>query len=595
MGGRSSRSEREAPPEGSRSLFKRYFLALFLVMLVPLVSKGASDVWFGYRDQRALIEALLQRESLAAAQRIDAFLGELAGQLGWMTQLADASGTIERRRVDALRLLRQAPAVTTVSHLDPNGIETLRVSRLDLDIIDAKVSRAEEPAFLGAVGGKTYFGPVYFNRGSEPYLTMAVSGRRRDAGVAIAEVNLKFIWDVIAAIRVGNAGLAYVLDADGRLIAHPDLNLVLRGTDQAVGRNVDLIDLAALRGSTALIGREADRRLVSLSSIPGPRWIVAAEQPLSEAFAPIYAAAGRTLLMLMAGAALAAALAFLMAHRMSVPIKLLERGADEIGAGNFTHRIRIATGDELQRLADRFNKMAGDLAESKERSERISRLKRFLSPQVAELVERSGTGRTLESRQIDVVVIFCDLRRFTTFAAQAEPKEVMRVLEEYYARLGPIIIRYEATQTCFSGDGLMMLLNAPFPCHEPARHAARMATEMQAAVQDQAMQWRARGYGIGFGIGMAEGPATVGQIGYESRTDYTAIGSVVNLASRLCSTARDGEILIDAQAASSIGDALPLQLLPPQRIKGFEGEIDVYTLSNATCQLSRNEIPATPP
>src|SRR5690606_32709348 len=150
------------------------------------------------------------------------------------------------------------------------------------------------------------------------------------------------------------------------------------------------------------------------------------------------------------------------------PIALLEEGARQIGAGNFTHRIAIATGDELERLADRFNHMASELAESQERSQRIARLKRFLPPQVAELVERTRRDAMLESQRVDVVAVFCDLRDFTAFAATAEPDAVMTLLAEYHQALGPIITRYEATQTNFSGDGMMMLLNAPLPCPDPA-------------------------------------------------------------------------------------------------------------------------------
>jgi class 3 adenylate cyclase len=172
------------------------------------------------------------------------------------------------------------------------------------------------------------------------------------------------------------------------------------------------------------------------------------------------------------------------------------------------------------------------------------------------------------------------LRNFTAFSARSEPELIMGVLSDYYGALGPIITKYEATQTCFSGDGLMMLVNAPVPCEEPALHAVNMSIEMQAAVQRLAADWRRSGYGIGFGIGLAKGPATVGRIGYESRLDYTAIGHVVNLASRLCSMATDGQILTDAVAAAEVRDRVTLVSLGSHQLRGIEDRVEVHAVAD---------------
>ena len=221
--------------------------------------------------------------------------------------------------------------------------------------------------------------------------------------------------------------------------------------------------------------------------------------------------------------------------------------------------------------------MAGDLAVSQERSERIARLKRFLAPQVAELVEKAGDESVLAGQRAEVVVVFCDLRGFTAFSARTQPEEIMEVLGDYYEVLGSIITRYEATLTSFAGDGLMVLVNAPVPCAEPALRAVEMALDMQEAVQSLIAGWRARGYTIGFGVGLAMGPATVGRIGYESRVEYTAIGNAVNLASRLCSAAEDGQILIDPVLAEAVGDRFPLAALGTRRFKGFDKDLAVFS------------------
>src|SRR5258708_15144177 len=157
--------------------------------------------------------------------------------------------------------------------------------------------------------------------------------------------------------------------------------------------------------------------------------------------------------------------------------------------------------------------MAAELAISQERSERIARLKRFLAPQVAELVEGSDQESLLDSHRAEIVAAFCDLRGFTSFSHAARPEEMMGLVQEYYEALGKIITQYEATLTCFMGDGLMLLLNAPLPCPDPAMRAVSMALEMQATVQALIMRWRTRGYAIGFGIGIATAEAIVGRTG----------------------------------------------------------------------------------
>jgi class 3 adenylate cyclase len=270
---------------------------------------------------------------------------------------------------------------------------------------------------------------------------------------------------------------------------------------------------------------------------------------------------------------------------MSGPIRQLEDGVTRVGAGQFEHRISIATGDELEQLANRFNEMAGELAISKEKSERISRLKRFLAPQVAELVEDSGNQALLGGQRREVVAIFGDLRGFTAFSAHAEPETIMRVLGEYYEALGAVITRHEATLTGFAGDGLMVLVNAPVQCEQPAIRGLRLAIEMQAAVQALILRWRAEGHAIGFGVGAAMGPATVGTVGYEGRTDYTAIGSVINLASRLCGSAIDAQVLIDPVLAEAAQGVVPLDALGARPIKGYDHPLPVFAVGSGAAGI----------
>lgn len=562
-----------------RGLFQKYLLVLFMAVAIPLAINGVVEAWLGYRDHRARLDQLLGTQATSAAARIQGFIDGLTNELGWLVQLPWTEDPDEQRRTDAMRLFRQAPAVVSLALLDQRGRERLYVSRIGLNRIDSRTDRSADPAVVGARSARIWFGDVSYNRGSEPYLTIAISGSRASAGTLIAEVNLKLIWDVISAIKVGKTGFAFVLDRLGRLIAHPDISLVLRGAEEATSKPFQAIrDAIGRAGVGFATGRDV-QVAAAAAPVAGPDWTVVVEQPLSEAFGPIYAALWRTAELLLTGTIFSGLLAYALARRMTEPIRLLEEGTERIGAGLFDHRITIETGDEFQRLAGSFNRMAAGLAIAQEQQERIARLKRFLAPQVADLVDRTGDDSMLEGRRTEVVVVFCDLRGFTSFSAGVTPEEVMSVLSEYYEVLGRAITTFAATLISFSGDGLMVLVNAPVPVEEPALRAIDLAVEMQRSVQELSACWRARGFQIGFGVGLASGSATVGRIGYESRFDYTAIGSVVNLAARLCASAADREILMDAKVAEAIKDRRPLKGLGNRPLKGYHEAMPVFGIS----------------
>jgi class 3 adenylate cyclase len=416
---------------------------------------------------------------------------------------------------------------------------------------------------------------------TEPRITIAAAGIRQGAATVIAEINLTLIRDVISRIRIGKTGYAFVIDQRGQLVAHPDIGKVLLGS-YSVQQTRGLRDAFRAAPDYAIADKDLDGVNVLATMTPplaGVGWNVFVVQPISEALAPIYLALWRTAGLLLITAVIACLVAFLLARRMIGPIRLLEEGAERIGAGQFDHRIAISTGDELERLAGRFNRMAEELAVSQERSERIARLKRFLAPQVAELVEKTGDETVLAGQRAEIVAVFCDLRGFTAFTTRAEPEEIVKVLADYYRAVGSIVTSYQATLTNFSADGLMVLVNAPVPCPEPALHAAKMAIEMRSAVHELGLGWRKRGFDIGFGMGLAMGWATVGRIGYEGRVDYTAIGNVVNLASRLCSAAEDRQILCDQVVAEAVGPAIAVEALGQRQLKGYDRQVPVYALA----------------
>jgi signal transduction histidine kinase len=349
-------------------LFVKYVVLFFAVVLVALITNGAFEVWFSYQEYKSSLIRIQREQAEAAAAKIGQFIREIEAQVGWTTQLPWSAGTVEARRFDGVRLLRQVPAITELSQLDATGHEQLRVSRLAMDVLGSQIDYSKDPKFTEAVAHKVYYGPVYFRRESEPYMTLSLAGTRRDAGVSVAEVNLKLIWDVVSQIKVGEHGHAYVVDSQGRLIAHPDISLVLRNTDLSQLAQVQAAQARA-RGAPADQVQEAEevrgrRVLTAYAPVAPLGWFMFVELPIEEAYAPLYATLYRSFLLLLAGLLLALIAGLFLARKMVVPIQALRVGAARLGAGDLGQRISIKTGDELEGLADQFNDMAGKLQDS---------------------------------------------------------------------------------------------------------------------------------------------------------------------------------------------------------------------------------------
>ncbi|NEU94703.1 sensor histidine kinase [Bradyrhizobium uaiense] len=354
-----------------RRLFVKYATLFVAVVTVALLFSGVFDALSYYREHRRALVRIQREQATAAAGKISQFITEIEGQLGWTTQLPWSAGVFDQRRFDALRLLRQVPAVTELAQTDATGKERLRVSRIGMDVIDSGLDLSRESKLTETVARKVYYGPVYFRGESEPYMTLAVAGARRDAGVSIAEVNLKLIWDVVSQIKVGEGGHAYVVDWQGRLIAHPDISQVLRNIDVSQLPQVRTALSRGPRGDasqpdTLSQAKNLRGEIVLTASAPiNPLgWHVFVELPISEAYAPLYAALYRLGLIVLAGLIFAALAGMFLARRMVGPIETLQLGAARIGAGDLSQRIAVKTGDELEALADQFNDMAGRLQES---------------------------------------------------------------------------------------------------------------------------------------------------------------------------------------------------------------------------------------
>ncbi len=342
---------------------------LGLVALVLIVN-GAIDTYLTYyQAKRAALEVQAEK-ARGAAERVSAFLADIQTQLGWTTGVEWGYSKLEQQRYDFIRLLRQAPAITALAYIDGHGREQIAVSRLEPDSIASGKDFSADPRFTRAVAEKIWLGPVEFRRGSEPYMTIALAHVGKTPGVTVADVNLKLVWDVVSAIHVGAKGFAYVVDDHGRLIAHPDLSLVLRDSDFSALPQVAEA-MKAQSGGSAAVAKSLDGGavLTAFAIEPKTHWAVFVEQPLSEALAAAYATLARAAGLLGLGLLLAAVTGVALARRMAAPIRQLQAGAEKLGAGDLTQRLDIRSGDEIEALAGGFNRMAERLQESYENLE----------------------------------------------------------------------------------------------------------------------------------------------------------------------------------------------------------------------------------
>lgn len=339
--------------------------AIIGVAASVLIVAGGLGVRMFVDAQVKTITALHQLQAETAAAGILRFVDDLESHLRWLITPSWTSFNEDDRRVDALRTLRALPAVSTLRLLDPQGREQLRVSRLGPDITASGADLGHSEAYATARQQGRHVGPVYFQDGSEPYVTIHVGGTSLRHGSLVADVNLKLIWDMVTAIRIGKAGRAFLIDSQGRLISHPDISLVLRRAEisslphvrAALERSPSNGDNALLAGSD-LEGRDI---LSAHAPVPSLGWNVITELPRAEVLAPVYAAVRLSIIALLCGIGAAVVCGTLIARNMIRPIETLTSGATKIGLGELDHRIVISGSDEFRQLGERFNEMAESL------------------------------------------------------------------------------------------------------------------------------------------------------------------------------------------------------------------------------------------
>ena len=419
-------------------LFRKYLLLILTLVTIALLASGGISVYFSYQENKSGLASLQHEKALAAASRIEQYIRQISQQLAYASLPQVDASDVELRRIEFLKLLRQAPEVTDIAQLDAAGRETIAVSRLGMDVVASGKDRSQEPAFRNAKRGQPWYGPVYFRKETEPYMTIAMRSGGDAGPVTVADVNLKFIWDVVSRIKIGDKGKAYVVDGNGFLIADPDIGLVLRKTDLSLLAHVKAAtarqgndELAML--STDLTGTEV---LTSVAPIETLDWKVFVEQPVAEVYRKLNASILRTGLLLLAGLVISAFAALALARGMVRPIRTLDEGARRIGAGDLDQKIEIHSGDELEGLADQFNRMSAQLRES------YAGLERKVDERTTELTE-ALEQQTAMSEILRVI--------------SSSPTDVQPVLEAIAERAAKLCDASVASMYLTEGDTLRLL------------------------------------------------------------------------------------------------------------------------------------------
>ena len=549
-----------------RSRLVVVFLGLFaLIQATGYVAVSAfvrASARHTVEDELRLASTLFARQLEVRTQQLVSATRLLSGDFALKTAVATSDHATtasvldnHRRRVDADVLMLAALDGQIVA--DTQG-PARRGTPFPAPRLLAEAEAGRDASGVVAIGPKLYQLTVVPVLAPEPIAWLA-------AGFAID--------DQIAADlrRLSGLHVSFIAGRDAALTVHAS---TLGAADRAALAR----GLATARAS-GVLGLEGGEHLVRVQPV-GRDAVVVLQRPLAEALAPY----DRMLLVLLAVAAAGVVLALLgavlVARRVSRPVLTLARGARRVAAGDFDVAVRVNQRDELGELAGTFNEMVGGLRERervRDELERTARLKRFFSPQLADALS-SGDDSVLASHRRLVTVVFCDLRGFTAFADAADPEDVMRLLRDYHATIGPLIFAQEGTLERFTGDGLMVFFNDPIPCPDPAARAVRMAVAMRDAVAALLAEWRRRGHTLGFGTGIAMGEATLGRIGFEGRFDYGAIGMVTNLAARLCAEAAAGQILVTQRVCAAVEDEIATESLGDLDLKGLQRAVPAYNI-----------------
>ena len=425
------------PPRRGR-LVRDYFLISVVLIGGGLITSGVVEIYYRYHESRDQLGLLQKEVAAGAAFKIEQFVQEIHNILKGATKSRDIApkGLTADFRFELEKLLLIAPAVTEAIALNQDGVIQVQASRLRTVLPDAKKDLSTGAAFKAAKAGKSYFGKVYFVRGSEPYITIAVPIERFAGdviGVLQAEVNLKYIGDVVSSLTIGKAGYAYAVTQSGELIAHPDISLVLqrRNVGQLAVFKAAFESVPGASARTALVAPNIQGKevLSAFALIPALDWAVIVDRPVEEAYEALYDSMIRTSALFLIGLGMALFASYFLARRVIQPVRILREGVERIGTGELGYRLNLKTGDEIEVLADEFNRMTSQLQES------YANLEQKVEDRTRELTE-SLEQQTATSEILGVIA--------------SSPTDVQPVLD---------VVAERAARLCDADDAQLFLLD----------------------------------------------------------------------------------------------------------------------------------------
>ena len=564
-------------------LFGRYAALIAIMVSGLVIVVGMAHYQFSRTEQLRHLQQIQTEKASGAAFQIERFVLDIDDQLGWLEP--DSGATASSRdaefRLDLIRLMRQAPEISSLTWVGPNGLERLHISRMDLDRIGSMIDWTARPHFQAAVAGRKFLGTPYFFQDSEPYMTIAKP--LRGGGIVSAEVNLKFIWDVVSRLSMGNARTSYVVGPDATLLAHPDLAAVLGRTSVAKLPQV----AAALGGEIQQFGRTLTGEDVfsAYARIPSLNWTVFVDSPKREHQAVLDATLYQTLALLLAGATISIMVGFLLARTLVKPLRQLQNGVERIGSGDFDHPILIPTGDELERLAGGINRMAEALKQSyeqlesrvAERTEALARekehshalLRNMLPADIAD--ELANRGQVQARRHESATILFTDFSGFSQAATTMPPDVMVSELNAIFAEFDRITEANGVDRIKTIGDAYMAAAGVSSYCDDHAQRCVRAAMVM---VDFLAKRNDSNPFKWGLRVGIHSGPVIAGVVGTR-KFAFDVWGDTVNLASRMESSGEVGRINISAYTFHLIHSEFECAYRGKVSAKG-KGEVDMY-------------------